>query len=504
MLTTTHHGGFDASHGYDGPRAAATVLHVEDNDIQRFTRRKILESAGFRVLEAHGVRDAWTALTRERPDVVLTDIVLPDGDGYELTTRIKGTPDTAGIRVVQVSAVFVQPEHRIRGLRSGADAYLIEPVVPEEAVATIQALVRSRNLEAALRASEHYLSTIIDSTSAIVYVVDADHRFRLINRRFGELFGIDARAAIGRSLYDCFPRDVADQFAAHNRTVLDARASREFEETAPHDDGLHTYISVKVPLYDARGVPYAVCGVSTDITERKRLMAALELADRQKDAFIATLAHELRQPLGAIQSALAVMRTRVSRDQGERARAVVERQLAQLGRLVEDLLDATSVAQGKLTLRREPTALGDVVDAAVHVVQPLIREREQELRVTLPRDAVWVDADAARLQQVFSNLLVNATKFTPARGSIAVVVEAAGDAAIVRVCDTGKGIAAEMLPKIFRLFSQAPDEPGGLGIGLAVVRGLVERHGGTVEARSNGPGQGSEFVVRLPIAAAPV
>lgn len=484
----------------DSSRRPTTVLHVEDNAINRFTRRRILESAGFRVVEARGVTDAWEVVTRERPDVVLTDILLAEGDGYALTARIKAQPETASIRVAQVSAVFVQAEHRVRGLRSGADAYLIEPLVPEEMIATVQALVRSRNLEGALRESELRLQTIIDTTSAVVYVVDRHNRFGLINRQFGRLFGIDVAAAIGRSIYDYFPAEVADQFAAHNRRVLEEGASREFEEAVPHEDGVHTYVSVKAPLCDADGVPYAVCGVSTDITERKRLMTSLELADQQKDAFIATIAHELRQPLGAIESALAVMRTRLGREQGERARAVVERQLAQLARLVEDLLDASRIAQGKIALRRGRTALGDVIEAAVNVVQPLIRDREQDLRVELPGDPVWVDADAVRLQQVFSNLLMNATKFTPPRGHIAISVEAAGDSVLVRVRDTGRGIAPDMLPNIFTLFSQATmDERGGLGIGLSVVRGLVERHGGTVQALSSGPGQGSEFVVRLPV-----
>jgi PAS domain S-box-containing protein len=433
--------------------------------------------------------------------VVLTDIVLPDGDGFELTSRIKAEPETASIRVAQVSSVFVDAQHRVRGLHSGADAYLIEPMVAEELIATIQALVRTRQTEAALRNSEERLKTIIDSTFAVVYVVDRENRFHLINRQFAELFGVDVKTATGRSLYEYFPRDVADQFAAHNRKVIESGVSHEFEEVVPQPDGVHTYISIKAPLYDTSGTPYAVCGVSTDITERKRLTDALEQADRQKDAFIATLGHELRQPIAAIQAALALMRTRVGREQGERARAVVERQTGQLARLIEDLLDASRIAQGKVTLLRVPTAISEVIESAVQVVQPLIRHHGQELEVELTSDAPRVHADPARLQQVFSNLLMNATKFTPAGGRIGLSVEHAGESVVVRVRDSGKGISADMLPRIFTLFSQASsDERGGLGIGLTVVRGIVEGHGGTVQAFSNGPGQGSEFVVRLPVA----
>jgi PAS domain S-box-containing protein len=338
----------------------------------------------------------------------------------------------------------------------------------------------------------------------VVYVVDDRDRFVMINRQFAQLFDMDPEAVVGRSLYDFFPPDVADQFAANNRKALQTEGSCEFEEVVQHPDGPHTYVSVKAPLYDAEGVPYAICGISTDISERKRLMSALEAAQRQKDAFIATIAHELRQPLGAIQAALALMRARVSRDKGERARTILERQVAQLSRLVEDLLDASRIAQGSVTLRREHTTLNSIIDAAINVVQPLIAGREQHLSVELPCESVWLEADAQRLQQVFSNLLTNASKFTDPHGDIAITVEPRADAVIVRVRDTGRGIAADVLPHIFDLFAQATPDERGLGIGLAVVRGLVEGHGGTVDARSGGPGQGSEFTVRLPVAPAAV
>ena len=363
-----------------------------------------------------------------------------------------------------------------------------------------QDITARKEAEAALRLSERRLQTIIDSTPAVVYVVDAAARFRLINRQFADLFRLDATAALGRSLFDCFPQEVAAQFVANNRHVLESRAVREFEEVVPHDGVARTYLSVKAPLYDEDGLPYAVCGVSTDITERKRLVAALELAHRQKDAFVATVAHELRQPLGAIEAALAVMRTRTSREMGDRARAVVERQTRQLTRIVDDLLDAGRIAKGRVTLEFERTALGEAIDAAVTVVQPMVRDRGQQLDVDVPTDPLWLDADPARLQQVFSNLLTNASKFTPRAGRIGLSVEHTAATVTVRVRDTGQGIEPHVLPQIFDLFTQASPDARGLGIGLAVVRGLVERHGGTIQAGSDGPGKGSEFVVRLPLA----
>ena len=362
---------------------------------------------------------------------------------------------------------------------------------------------RMRAAEAELRRHQARLQTIIDRTPALVYVVDRQARFELINRQFGELFAMDPASVAGTSLFEYFPADVAEQFAANNRSVLEEGAVKEFEETVTRGDDVRTYLSVKAPLFGADGAAHAVCGVSTDITERKRLNEALELAQRHKDAFIATVAHELRQPIGAIHSALAVMRTRTSRDVGERARRIVERQVTQLARMVDDLLDAARVAEGKVTLRRQRIALGDVVDAAVQVVQPAIAERDQTLVLDAPTDAAWVDGDAARLQQVFSNLLTNAVKFTPAGGRIALAVQLLPAQVRVTVRDTGHGIPASVLPHVFELFAQATTEGHGLGIGLAVVRVLVERHGGTVEARSEGTGRGSEFVVTLPRADPP-
>jgi PAS domain S-box-containing protein len=359
---------------------------------------------------------------------------------------------------------------------------------------------RRRAAESELREQQRRLQTIIDSTPAVVYVVDASHRIQLINRQFGEVFSIDPAAAVGHSLFEYFPRDVAEQFAANNRWVLEGHVASEFEEVVAHGGGPRTYISVKAPLYDANGTPYAVCGVSTDITERKGLIAALELAQRQKDAFIATVAHELRQPIGAIQAALGVMQMRMSRPQGERARQVVERQANQLARMVDDLLDAARLAQGKVSLRREQTALNEILDSVVQVVQPTVQKRQLELVVDIPSKPVFLDADPARLQQVFSNLLLNAVKFTPRAGRIDIVVEPLADVVRVRVRDTGKGISPDVLPHVFELFTQAAHDERGLGIGLAVVRALVEQHDGTVEAFSQGEGQGSEFVVTLPLA----
>lgn len=338
----------------------------------------------------------------------------------------------------------------------------------------------------------------MDNTTALVYVVDASCRFLMVNRAFSSTFKFDGDSVVGRTIHDLFDDEVARQFEENNRAIFRSGTAIEFEEVVPQDDGLHTYISVKAPLVDERGEPYAICGVSTDITERKRLEEDLKQADRRKDAFIATVAHELRQPLAPIVTALEIVKRGISAEATGHAYEVIDRQVRQMERLIEDLLDASRIAQGKVVIRPRRVALHEVVTNALSVVRPLVRDREQELRVQLPGDTIWIQGDPDRLLQIFSNLLNNATKFTPRKGRISLTVEPDDETVAVRVADNGRGIPPEMLPRVFDLFTQASTDERGIGVGLAVVRGLVERHGGSVHAYSEGAGKGAEFVVRLP------
>lgn len=243
-----------------------------------------------------------------------------------------------------------------------------------------------------------------------------------------------------------------------------------------------------------------------EIAERKRAEAALREADNRKNEFLAILAHELRNPLAPIRNALEIVR--LSNDHSEtaeKAYGIVERQVKHLVRLVDDLLDVSRITRGKITLRKKPVDLADVVARAVESSRPMIEARKHALEVELTEAALPVEADEVRLEQVFVNLLNNAAKYTPQGGQIRLEVEEAGGQAVVRVRDTGIGIPAEMLPTVFDLFSQVDHTlaraEGGLGIGLTLVRRLTEMHGGTVEVFSAGSGQGSEFVVHLPLRA---
>ncbi len=242
------------------------------------------------------------------------------------------------------------------------------------------------------------------------------------------------------------------------------------------------------------------------VLQHKRTAAAFQELDRRKDEFLAILAHELRNPLAPLSNSLEVLKVAEnSSELMEQTRGVMERQVRQMVRLVDDLMDVSRITRGKIELRREPTELAAVLECAVETARPAIEASGHELTVTLPPEPVSLDADLNRLAQVFSNLLNNAAKYTEPAGQIRLSAERQGSEVVVKVRDTGIGISGEVLPRVFDIFTQGDRSleraQGGLGIGLSLVRGLVELHGGSVAAHSAGLGQGSEFTVRLPVLA---
>ena len=284
----------------------------------------------------------------------------------------------------------------------------------------------------------------------------------------------------------------------------------EYEKEYIHKDGSVFPVSLRAwPVLDADGKVIGMRAFVRDITDRRRVEEALRDADRRKDEFIATLSHELRNPLAPIRNGLQVLR--ITGGQGpsaERAQEMMERQVEHLVRLVDDLLEVSRVSHGKIELRKERLDLAVVVDRAIDLNRELIDAAGVLLRVAPPDAPVLVDADPVRLAQIFGNLLNNAVNYTDRGGHIEVEVRRVADEAIVSVADTGVGIPKKMLPHVFDLFVQGDRtldrtlgrDMGGLGIGLSLVRSLVELHGGEVEAHSEGEARGSRFVVRLPLA----
>ena len=276
----------------------------------------------------------------------------------------------------------------------------------------------------------------------------------------------------------------------------------ETEYTAP--TGTHAYEYIFVPVFDSDGDVEAVAGSSRNITAHKASEQVLRDEAKRKDEFLATLAHELRNPLAPIRNALEVARmSNGNADMIATAFGIMERQLGNMVRLIDDLLELSRLNLNKVELREQSVDLALVVASAIETARPHITQGEHDLRLHIPADVVLVRADATRLSQVFANLLTNAAKFTPHHGHITLTVAREGAHATVRVRDDGVGIEASLLGQVFEMFTQAPGSieraQGGLGIGLALVKGIVQLHGGSVEVKSEGAGRGTEFTVRLPL-----
>jgi signal transduction histidine kinase len=307
---------------------------------------------------------------------------------------------------------------------------------------------------------------------------------------------------IQRQGHDIPAAELPMQFAIAHRT----RVSNEIEIVRA--DGTVVYVQNDVePLFDTQGRVYGCVSVCVDVTERKLAEMSLRDADRRKDEFLATLSHELRNPLAPIRTAIEVMRlARDNPELVEKARATMERQLLHLVRITDDLLDIARITQNKVELRRERIDLRAVLHSAIEATRPFIDERRHALMINLARLPLWTDADFTRLAQVFANLLNNAAKYTGSGGLIRVSAAESGSWATVTISDSGTGIEPELLPSVFEMFTQLQAHRdrtyGGLGIGLTLARRLVELHGGTIEAKSEGTGRGSSFVVRLPLAGA--
>lgn len=299
------------------------------------------------------------------------------------------------------------------------------------------------------------------------------------------------------------PEDIENAEKGLAKAVNDAtELNMEFRIIRPDGTILWIYATGNV-IYDAQGKPLRMVGVNIDITERKSIEIALREADRRKDEFLAMLAHELRNPLAPIRNAVQILKTSGSDEANFKyARDIVERQVKHMTRLLDDLVDVARLTQGKITLKKETVELATVVDHAVELARPVISERGHQLKIELPREPALINVDGVRLSQALGNILTNAAKYTEPGGMIELTGSDTADEITFAVCDNGNGIAPEMLAHVFGLFTQSDRTldraQGGLGIGLALVKRLIEMHGGQVEARSAGIGKGSEFVMRLP------
>jgi len=364
-----------------------------------------------------------------------------------------------------------------------------------------------RQVEEVLRIERERLALALLAGQMGVYDLDIVNDSLWWSPQTYAVFGVSPETftPTRESVADLIHPDDRKEFIERRAEAIARREPFVHEFRSVRPDGRIVWINHRGQAeYDASGRAVRSFGISLDITERKLVEQALHEADRRKDSFIATLAHELRNPLAPIRNAVQLLRRAGQADpQVVWCRDVIDRQVTQMARLLEDLLDVSRLTRGQFALRREPLALHAVVEQALEIAQPLVEEYGHELAVGLPAEPVRVDGDLTRLAQVFSNLLINAAKYTHPGGRLGLAMAVLGDEVEVRISDNGIGIAAEQMPHVFEMFAQSPSaverSQGGLGIGLSLAKGFVEMHGGRISAHSAGIGKGSEFVVRLPV-----
>jgi signal transduction histidine kinase len=422
--------------------AKVNILLVDDQPARLLTYQSVLCELGHNLVLAHSGLEALDKLMREEFAVVLLDVSMPDMDGFEAARLIHEHPRFEKTPIIFVTGVHVTELDRLKGYKVGAVDYVSIPVVPE--------ILRSK-------------------VAVLVELYCKRRELRELNRTLTA-----ANARLG----------AANQ-------MLQAEKTRELER-----------LNAILQRANAE-LGRANSSLQKEVAERAKAEQALKDADRKKDEFLAMLAHELRNPLAPIVNALHLIRTNPSARQLGWSQEVIERQLAHLSRLVDDLLDVSRITRGKIALSPEPVEVATLVERAVETIHPLLQEREHIFTVGAPDRPLRVNGDPLRLTQALGNVLGNAAKYTDRGGHIWLDVTEHGAEVEIRVRDDGIGIPAERLPLIFDLFTQLDrqaDHPqSGLGIGLALVRRLLEMHGGSVSASSEGAGRGSQFVIRLPL-----
>ena len=488
------------------------ILNVCADDSTRSASSQTLRAAGYEVWEASSGYDALM-LARQAPSLIVIDLALADLDGLEVSRRLEADPRTARIPVLLTSPTFVSAETRAEALGSGADACLVQPIAPGELVTTIRRLLRAQDCDTSvLEASTEWQRTF-DAIAEGVAILRADGIILRTNRALRALMKTAPAEVTGHAVRTVFAErlGIADPVLDLARDDGDSRRAAEVRA------GDCWYRLVTDPILDERGHAGRFVLVMTDITslrgladaERRRADELLE-DNRRKDEFLAMLAHELRNPLNAIAAATALLeRENVTDDHQTRVRTTITRQVTQLSRLVDDLLDGSRLTRGRIQLQKEPTELKAILHEVAQSARPYIDARRQPLILDLPEEPVHVVGDSLRLAQALANLVATASKFSDVARRILLRCEIdrqdeSHPLAIVRVVDEGIGVEPSKLESIFEPFVQGDTSlarsEGGIGIGLTIARRMVELHDGELTAHSAGLGTGTEFRVTLPLA----
>ncbi len=490
----------------------ALILNVDDYDVNRYLRTGLLRKAGYQVHEARGGREALDRIASERPDLVILDVQMPDIDGLEVCRRVRADPAISQTLILHVSATATEKESVVVGLDNGADGYLTDAVDPMVLLATVRALLRLRRAEQErnearerLAESERRMSRLVDNLSDVVYRVRLDPNFayEFISPAVTPMTGY------GPEEYYRHPDLAWKQVHPEDSVALKAIARMEGDRASlvlrwRCRDGHTIWTEHRVVgLRDSSRRLVALEGVARDITAQKLAEEELRRVNRVKDEFLATLSHELRTPLNAIVGWSQMLQSgKLTPALEERAVDAIARNAMAQRQLINDVLDVSRIVSGKMRLEPRLFDVAGAIRQAVDAVKPAAVAKGLDLEAEGTEAAVPMMGDPDRLQQVFWNLLSNAVKFTPTGGRIDVILRPGESALEIEVRDTGVGIPEWFLPHVFERFSQVDSSMHrrhhGLGLGLALVRHLVELHGGTVRADSQGEGRGTTVTVKLP------
>lgn len=489
-----------------------TLLVVDDNPATLYSTSRVLRGAGYTVFEAATGTEALELAPRGL-DLVVLDINLPDIDGFEVCRRLRTFPATSNTPVVHLSASFVDDVDKVHGLEQGADGYLTHPVEPLVLIATVKAFLRARTAERLRSASEAKFKAVFDHALHGIALLDKGMTFLEVNQAMSYLLGYDAAEIVGQHLSAFLPPDFERHVAEIDRDVTkDSGWRATFPARRP--DARQIELEWTISMHTAPDIRLAIVADVTERreieAERERLLASeraargeAERANRAKDEFLAALSHELRTPLNAIVGWSQLLKRKEFADPDVALGvAAIERNAQVQAQLISDLLDVSRITTGKLTLDVQPFDPAQAVEIAVDSVRATAEARGVQIKMDLLRGAEPVMWDPVRFQQVVWNLLDNAIKFSPAGGTVDLQLSSTAEGIQLSVRDAGRGVTAEFLPHVFDRFRQEDASTrrrhGGMGLGLAIVRNLVEAHGGTVQALSDGEGRGAKFVVSMP------
>ncbi|MRW84848.1 response regulator [Pseudoduganella sp. FT26W] len=486
--------------------AHGRLLVVDDNADMRDYLQRLLQSQ-WRVEVCNNGVEALAAIEREAPDLILSDVMMPQLDGFGLLAALRAHPGTRDIPFMLLSARAGE-DARLEGLQAGADDYLVKPFSARELAARIEVLHLRQRMRVVEGVAARRLQSVFGQAPVAISIMSGPrHVFEQANDYYQRLVG--PRPLLGLTIREAFPElesqgiyELLDGVLATGQPYV-GRSVQLRMRRAPDQEPTECWFDfVYQPLMDDGGQPYGVAVVAFEVTELATAKRAAEAANRAKDEFLAMLGHELRNPLAPIVTALQLMRMRGG-DYAVKERAVIERQTNHLVALVDDLLDVSRVAEGKIQLNRQVLEMADAVARAIETASPLIEQKRHVLTLDVPSSGLTVLADPVRCAQVLANLLTNAAKYTEPGGRLSIAARREGGQVVVDVRDNGIGIAPEMLGPVFERFTQARQalsrSQGGLGLGLAIARSMMALHGGTVEAHSAGLGCGSTFTVRMPL-----